>query len=174
LLDLEERGEEKTADFEMVDSGERILVAELKSIEERRPSIEAGWSIAVDAEGIQEAHRQHNGPARIARKIVEAHGQLAGYQHPWAIILFNEDYFMDAGDFFEAFEGQRVLGTFGDRRAINIASRKIALGAKFAVRYEVDLYIWIDRVRKPTLGVWWSTPSGEEIAKRYFSAAAET
>jgi hypothetical protein len=171
LNELPSRGDQTTPDFEMVEDGRRILVAELKTLEERRPTEEAGWTIEVDQNGIQEAHRPHNGPARIARKIIDAHQQLSACPHPWAVILLNTDHFMLVGDFFEAFTGKHILGTMNGHRVVNIASRPIALGPKFAVRYEVDLYLWLDQLRKPALGVWWSTPVGEEIARRYFSAA---
>ena len=172
LVEMEERQNETAADFEMVDSGRRVLIAELKTLEERRPSAESGWTVEVDADGIEEAHRNHNGPARIARKIAEAHRQISSYARPWAVILLNSDHFMLVGDFFEAFAGECVLGTVGGHRVINVASRRIALGETLRIRYEVDLYIWLDRVRKPAICVWWSTPAGEAIARRYFQAEA--
>jgi hypothetical protein len=171
LNELPSRGDQSTADFDMVEGGGRILVAELKTLEERRPTKEAGWTIRVDSDGIQEAHRPHNGPARIARKVIDAHRQLSAYPHPWAVILLNTDHFMLVGDFFEAFTGEQSLGSMNGHRVVNVASRPIALSPQFAVRYDIDLYLWLDQLRKPALAVWWSTPVGEKIARQYFSAA---
>ena len=53
LVEMEERQNETAADFEMVDSGRRVLIAELKTLEERRPSAESGWTVEVDADGIE-------------------------------------------------------------------------------------------------------------------------
>src|SRR5437867_2006879 len=158
LTDVQPRHAGKSVDFEMIDSGERILVAELKTLRPRRPSPENGWIVEIDADGIQEAQRPHNGPARIAKIIATAHQQLSDYPHPWALILLNMDHFIDVGDFFEAFTGERVLGEISGRRVINVASRGIALGHTLATRYEIDLYMWVDPVRMPAFCVWWSTP----------------
>ncbi len=173
LVDLEPRHDQPTADFEMVDSGKSVLVAELKTLVDTPASVETGWTIEVDEDGGQQATRPHNGPGRIMKKVGKAHRQLSMYPHPWATILHNADFRVDVGDFFEAFSGAREFGKVGERRIINIASRGIALGHTFPTRYDVDLYIWVDEEHaKPPLGVWWSTPLGEEIAHRYFSAAA--
>ncbi len=158
----------------MIDAGEDVLVAELKTFEYQPTSVETGWTIEVDEDGDQQAYRPHNGPGRIIKKVAEAHHQLSMYPHPWATILHNADFRIDVGDFFEAFSGQRVFGKVGDRRIINIASERVALGKTHTIRYQVDLYIWIDQEHaKFPLGVWWSTPVGEEIARRHFSAAAK-
>jgi hypothetical protein len=170
LTDLPQTYGTKCADFEMTDTGERVLVAELKTLRDVPPSVEAGWNVTVDEDGIQEAWREHNGPARIARVVHDAHGQLSAYPHPWAMIILNEDPGMSVGDLYEAFTGARYLGRLDGHRVFNVASRKIALGNTLNERYGIDLYIWINREGKPPIAAWWSTPRGEEIGRRYFSA----
>lgn len=174
LVDAEQRHGKKNVDFEMKDGPQRVLVAELKTIEYTRPSEATGWTMIQDDEHGTEAERVggYNGPARIAKKIADAHRQVSTYSHPWAVILHNEDIRTDISDFFEVFAGERVIGRIGDRRIIVTNSRKIALGKTLKIRYEVDLFVWVDRLDRPCrLGVWWSTPVGEKIARKYFSAA---
>jgi len=162
----------KTPDFEVCDTGQRVLIAELKTLHERRPSPEGGWMIEYHEDGTQIAHRPDNAPERVGCKIAEAHSQLRAHPHPWAIILLNRDYLIDARDFVEACSGQSVYKGPDNIRVINTASMRVALGKTRHTRYEVDLYLWIDAVRESRLSAWWSSPDGEDIARRYFSSAA--
>ena len=170
---LEPRNDQPTPDFEMIDSGERILVAELKTLEAQEPSEETGWEIKRFDGGYEASRIGHNESVRIIRKVAKAYRQLSKYPHPWATILHNTDPHTDVRDFFEAFSGERVLGQVDGRRIIDIKSWKIALGSTRKTRYEVDLYIWVDQEedRPRRLGVWWSTPLGEKISRKYFGAA---
>lgn len=174
LAELEPRNDQPTADFKMVDAGEHVLFAELKTLEYQEPSEQAGWTIERDEDGhgYQAWRTAHNGPARIMKKVGEAYRQLSAHPHPWAVILHNADRRTDVRDLFEAFSGERVVGVIEGRRLIMTNSRKIALGKTYPTRYEIDLFIWVDQEEcKRRLGVWWSTSVGEEIGRRYFTAA---
>ena len=54
FADLNPRPDQKTADFEMVDSGNRVLVAELKHFEDLPPSAETRWTIRSQQDGTRD------------------------------------------------------------------------------------------------------------------------
>jgi len=170
LSEVKRRQGKRTVDFELMAGAERVLVAELKTIEYHPPSAETGWEMIYEDDGYTEAYRvDHNAPGRLLEKIADAHNQLSAYPHPWAVILHNADIRIDISDFHEAFSGERVLVESDGRRIVrpNFAS----YGRTLTTRYEVDLYVWVDELDRPCrLGVWSSTPIGEQIALRYFSA----
>src|SRR5438093_7647096 len=150
LAELERRKGEKTADFEMLAGGERVLVAELKTLEHLRPSAARGWTMIRDEEDGYEAYKTgHNGPARIAEKVAGAFEQLSKYPRPRAVILHNTDFQIDVRDLFEFFEGERVIGKVEGRRIIMTNSRKVAFGKTYAIRKEIDLYVWVDQEDRP-------------------------
>jgi hypothetical protein len=170
LTNVKPEQDKKNVDFEMMDGSERVLVAELKTIEYHRASADTGWEMNEDEDGFIEACRvNHNAPARLLEKISDAYKQVSAYPHPWAVIMHNQDIRIDISDLHEAFSGERVVGKIEDRRIVrpNYAS----YGRTLKTRYEIDLYIWVDELDRPCrLGVWSSTPIGKEIAERYFSA----
>ncbi len=172
LREIESKPDEKSADFEMIDGSERILVAELKTLEYYPPSAATGWTMIREDEGGADGYRKYQGPARIADKIYDAYVQLSQYPHPWAVIIHNADYRINAGTFYAAFAENRVMDIDG-RRLIIETARKIVLEKTRRARREIDLFIWIDQEdRQPRLVVWWQGPLGEGIGQKYFSAAA--
>jgi len=170
LRELKPRDGQKSVDFEMMDGADRVLVAELKTFEYYPPSTDTGWVISEDDDGSTEAYRvDHNAAGRLLEKISTAHRQVLAYPHPWAVILHNADIRMDISDFHEAFAGERVLGRIDGRRVVR--PNPASYGRTVTTRYEVDLYIWVDELDRPCrLGLYWSTPMGEAIGRKYFAA----
>jgi len=158
LREIEPEPDKKTADFEMIDGADRVLVAELKTIE-HRPSPNDWWSYEADPKWA----------SRLLEKIDDAYKQVSAYPHPWAVILHNADPRIDISHFDEAFRGERVLGAIEGRRIVR--TNPASYGRTIERRYEIDLYIWVDELDRPCrLGVYGSTPAGHEIAEKYFRA----
>jgi hypothetical protein len=169
LLEVKPRKGKKSVDFEMMDGPDRVLVAELKTFEYYPPSTDAGWAINEDDDGSTGAYRvDHNAAGRVLEKISGAYKQVSAYPHPWAVILHNADMRLDISHIHEAFAGERVLGRVEDRRIVK--PNPASYGRTLTTRYEIDLYIWVDELDRPCrLGVYWSTPMGETIGRKYFA-----
>lgn len=170
LREVNSEAGQKSVDFEMMDGSDRVLVAELKTFKYRPASADTGWVINKDDDGSTEAYRvNHNAAGRLLEKISAAHKQVSAYPHPWAVILHNTDIRLDISDFHEAFAGERVLGRIDGRRVVR--PNPASYGRTVTARYEIDLYIWVDELDRPCrLGVYWSTPMGETIGRKYFAA----
>ena len=133
----------KEPDFTVEFDDGTTAFAELKSIDETDiDDDKAGWSDDLDG---ALRRKKDNGVARIGRDIRKAHKQLKEYPRPWIVILLNEDSMVDYWDFKAVFTGT-VEYTRGDGEIIyETSAMKVARGEGAELRYEIDLYLWIDR-----------------------------
>ena len=138
LRKIPEPGDKQTPDFEMIANGERVAVLEVKNLEAVDPSKAKGWS----KDGFFST-RKDNGPARVARCIHKACGQLSEYQEPKILVLVS-DGDVDVLDLEEAVRGFLDYGD-GDFVLRNTASRKIAQGDIRDEKGKIDLYVWVNR-----------------------------
>lgn len=88
----------KTPDFECIDSGKRIFVAELKEFVWVHPSEKTGW---LKTKEDSFWSKTDNSVRRVADKIHEAYKQLKSFDTPKVLILFNTDS-LDIKDLREA------------------------------------------------------------------------
>ena len=156
----------KTPDFEFCVNGERLFIAELKTLDDCEPSAERGWIVSQEHIGVKKAHRKDNSVARVASRIHEAYKQLCNYPVPKVLILLNKDM-LDVGDLEEAFTGQMVYGDL-TQSYVNTASRKIAEGQIKDEKDKIDLYIWIDRKQTIEVIFRFTTDIGHDLSCRLF------
>jgi len=164
LSKIKESGD-KSPDYEFIFNGKRVFVCELKTIERVRTEA-AGWEIINDSEGMREATRDDNAVERVARKIHEAHKQLKSYSQPKVLIFLNKDSLVDFKDLEEAFNGYQIYSN-GRVKLVNTASARIANGIIRNEKYDIDLYVWVD---KPGNEVFFRylTQIGCDLAHKFF------
>lgn len=156
----------KTPDFELVENGERILVAEQKTITLAPRTVENGWDVQQLENGIVESTREDKAPARMGDVAYEAWKQLRGYDCAKVVIVLNEEPLADFKDLVEAYTGQHVYTNehFG---YVNTSSMRIAKGKLAKVHGDIDLFIFIDKVHESKVFYLVTTDLGYEIACRY-------
>jgi len=141
LRKIPETTEEKTADFEMLDQGQRVAVVEVKTLE-RTPRTEAnGWR--KDPGGGMT--RKDNAPKRVGTWIDKAWKQLRQYAEPKVLVFVNDETGIDVHDLEEAYHGVMPYGTEELGYIYNSASASIANGRIKDVKGKIDLYVWLDR-----------------------------
>lgn len=138
LQKIKETGTEKVADFELLDSGTRVAVVEVKNLEAVEPNETQGWA----KDGVFWT-RTDNGPSRVSSCIHKAWQQLKTYEDPKVLVLVS-DGDVDVKDLDEACKGYL---DYGEGRAVlrNIASMRIAQGRIVGEKGKIDLYVWINR-----------------------------
>lgn len=161
----------KTPDFELVESGKQILVAEMKTITIAPRTAEAGWTVRHVGNGITESTRDDNGPSRVGHVIYKAWKQLRGYDCAKVVILLNEEGLVDVHDLVEACTGQHIYSN-GHFTYVNASSMRIANGDLAKALSELDLFIFIDKVRESKVFVRITTTPGYDIAHRYLNDGA--
>lgn len=137
----------RTPDYELQLDGSRVAVAEVKTLS-YAPRTEAnGFKITTHEHG-DWYERSDNSPARVGRCIYDAWKQLSGHSLPKILIFVNEEIGMDVLDLQEAVEGFLIYGTKETGYFKNVRSRRIAEGDIKAIRWQIDLYVWIERSRR--------------------------
>lgn len=135
-----------TSDFELVHDGQRVFVCELKDFENTEPSVENGWNIVHHADGSVESFRKSNAINRISKDIAKAHKQLIKYSEPKILVFLNHTSRLNVGDFDETFRGYIILGEENGVRYTNTAARPASEGKIKELKWEIDLYIWVDAI----------------------------
>jgi hypothetical protein len=163
-----QRTGEKAADFELLVGDARLAVIEIKRLI-RTPRIpENGWDV-VERDGVRTATRRtDNAPQRVAKLIQEAWRQLQLYQDPKILAFVNDETLADGGDLDEAFNGFMEYRNENGVGYTNVASRRLANGRIRNLKWNIDLYIWIDRARaaEPVFKV--VTEEGHRLARLCF------
>ncbi|HVV51395.1 MAG TPA: hypothetical protein VHO06_17120 [Polyangia bacterium] len=158
----------KEPDYELLDAERRAAVVEIKHLKREPRTAANGWKPAPFGPWIT---RSDNGPSRVGQKIHEAYKQLCRYSEPRVLIILNDDV-TDVHDLEEAFRG----GTFYGSESFgywNTSSAPIALGRIRAEKVSIDLYIWIDRLRREKVFFRLQSAAGHEIARRFFGCPAD-
>lgn len=163
----------QSADFDIEVASQRVFTAELKSFPDCPPSPERGWRIERDEDGIEFASRRVGAFARIARGIKKAYAQLQTHPRPWGVVFLNHDFRMTPHDFWVVFSGGNIYKGPADGLVVDSGEMRVALGDTRTLRYQIDLYLWIDAVLGNSLSAWWATPAGEAIVREYFGMASE-
>lgn len=157
----------KTPDFEYIVRGERIFVAELKSLN-HAVSEERGWITKQISPRLTESYKKKdNASSRLEKIIYEAIKQLRGFSEPKVLIILNEDPFIDEIDLEEALTGQSVHKfedvTFVNRVYPGDASRRLSSSID-----ELDLVVFVDKQRdyEPFYGIL--SADGSELLRGVF------
>lgn len=185
LRKIPELRTEKTADFELLDQGQRIAVVEVKTLE-HTPRTEAnGWHREPGG-----GHtRNDNAPGRVGTWIHKAWNQLRRYAETKVLVLVNNETGIDINDLDAAFHGSLPFGT-EELGYVNVGiAMPKAMRERIAeVKRKIDLYVWLDRLydggrliqvfpagRPPytetrTEGPTFrcTTNAGHELARKYF------
>lgn len=159
---------EKTADFELLVEDRRCGVMEVKRLIRTPRTPENGWRV-VERDGIRSATRKcDNSPQRVAKLIQEAWPQLSPYPEAKILTIVNDESLADGDDLGEAFNGFREYGNSEGIGYTNIASARLANGRIRDLKWNIDLYIWIDRAHQllPVFKV--VTEEGHRIARLCF------
>jgi hypothetical protein len=143
------KGSTKTADYELMASGSRIAVVEVKTLEAQPMSEARGWTIEHQSEHTWSGTRRDNAPRRVASHVHGAAKQLEHYTNPKVLVFLNEESFADVRDLDEAVQGTLMYGSESAGYVINTASMRIAEGRIRDERWLIDLYIWIEPRRGP-------------------------
>jgi hypothetical protein len=156
----------KTVDYELLDSGQRVAVVEVKRLDRTPRTPENGWQVTV-RDGITYSTRIDNAPARVGRVIHDAFKQLSQYEEAKILVFVNDELMMDVYDLDEAYNG---FLNYGDDVVgyANWASRKIANGDIREEKTLMDLYIWLERLRPQEPAFRFATAAGQQLAQRYF------
>jgi len=101
----------------------------------------------VNVNRIHEATRTDNAPQRVGKLIHEAWKQLRTAKEPRILVFVNDETQMDSLDLQEAFDGFLHYGNDSLGFYKNTASAKVANEAIREGKWEIDLYVWIDRWR---------------------------
>jgi hypothetical protein len=156
----------KTADFELLEQGQRMAALEVKLLERTPRTPENGWHVVV-RDGMTQSTRNDNAPARVGRVIHAAFKQLRQYEVPKILVFVNDESMLDVLDLDEAYNG---FLNYGDEKTgyASWASKKIANGDIAEEKTLIDLYVWIDRQRALGPVFKFATAAGQELARRYF------
>jgi hypothetical protein len=159
---------EKTADFELLVEDNRCGVMEVKRLIRTPRTPENGWEV-VERDGIRSATRKDdNSPQRVTKIIQEAWLQLASYPEAKILTIVNDESLADADDLGEAFNGFMEYGNSEGIGYTNTASARLANGRIRELKWNIDLYIWIDRVRQSAPVFKVVTEEGHRIARLHF------
>jgi hypothetical protein len=158
---------EKAADFELLVGDTRGAVMEIKRLIRTPRTPENGWEV-TERDGRRRVTRRANAPQRVTKLIQEAWRQLRLYAEPKILAFVNDEARADGGDLDEAFNGFMEYGNEEGVGYTNVSSRKLANGRIRDLKWNIDLYIWIDRARaaEPVFKV--VTEEGHRIARLCF------
>lgn len=158
----------KTPDFELLVTDVRVAILEVKRLVRTPRTPGNGWQVKVSANGIREATRTDNAPQRVSKLIHEAWKQLHTVPDPKIHVFVNDESQMDSLDLQEAFNGFLHYGNDSLGYYKNTVSAKVANGAIRGEKWQIDLYVWIDRCRRLNPEFLVSTETGLELARRFF------
>lgn len=161
-------------DFEIYSQGDRIVVAELKTVEDSCQFEDSdrlvqgrSWLVITRKDGSQGAIPDDSSVSRIRTRIHAAWKQLRAWDGPRAVIFLNSDPTADAGHMQTAVIG---LGYFADDKgSLIVAPPPSAAADRIAEEKDmIDVYIWIDRPQGDRVSVLTTTETGEHLAESYF------
>jgi len=155
----------KTPDFEYIEDGERIFVAELKNFVFELLSEKQSANVVVHEWGT-EATAPDNGASRVAQRIYDAYKQLKTYDEPKVLILLNDDSFLRVQHLEEAYTGFQVYSN-DEFSIVHRASERVAEGRVADVKDKIDLYVWIDRHDDSQTWFRITSEMGEALAQRH-------
>jgi hypothetical protein len=137
--------EASSADYFLYRGQERIASCEIKDIEYVEPSEQTGWKRDSRTKFWS---RPDNAPQRIRKKIYEGYRQLRRYDLPKVLVLVNFTTGCDVADLDQAISGYLPYrDAEGNVRLVADKGRG-SLGRVQKIMREIDLYIWLDQVRK--------------------------
>ena len=140
----------QSPDFEFVENGKRVFVAELKDYVLVMPSEETGWKETHHLDESIEGTRKSNAPNRISRNIYSAYKQLSVYSEPKILIFLDQSSGLNVGDLDETFKGFFEFSA-GDRKYVNYYARRASEGIIKEIKNKIDLYIWIEKASSPSI-----------------------
>jgi hypothetical protein len=158
----------KTPDYELLVTDVRVAVLEVKRLVRTPRTPENGWQVKVSANGIREASRTDNAPQRVSKLIHEAWKQLHIVPDPKILVFVNDESQMDSLDLQEAFNGFLHYGNDSLGYYKNAVSAKVANGAIREEKWQIDLYVWIDRCRRLNPEFRVSSETGLKLPRRFF------
>lgn len=162
-----------TPDFEVLASGRRVAVLEVKTAEY------TGLEMVIDKDddiedrlrelAVTEADLRDRTGSRVGAKIHAAGKQLAMYPNdPKILVLVNKDSCADRSDLREALEGYLVDPADGARYTTlqPVVEERLRVD-----RTRIDIYIWIDLFGTPEVkAVRWTTDVGHRLCDDHFKA----
>jgi hypothetical protein len=158
----------KTPDFELLDGGTRCAVMEVKTLDYTPRTLENGWTVEID-DIIKKAERIDNSPKRVATLINKAWKQLSDFAEPKILTFVNDEPVADNLDLEEALNGFMTYENEEGFSYNNFSSISLANGRIKDLKWNIDLYIWIDRVRRKDPVFRFVSEEGYRIARLYFA-----
>jgi len=166
LRKIPEHPSGKSPDFECIEDGLCIFVAELKTITDHLPSEATRWTMTQHSDVEMSAVRDDNSPNRVANLIEKAHMQLRTRTEPKLVILLN-DAGLDILDLKEAIDGYLDYRNQSTKILRNTKSAYIAKRLQPTLA-ELDAIIWMEK-RSSRYHYLFNSERGMQIGFSYFS-----
>ena len=129
--------------------------------------------------GLQQATRRDNGPARVIARIHDAAKQLSQYTEPKILVLVNDELVLDVQDLEEAYCGFLDYGSDDTGGYRNTRFKVLSEERIGTQKYSIDLYFWLDRLKGVISGrpsdarpfIRFGSPAGFQLATKFFGAS---